>query len=107
RTQCASSEYDTLVVMTSPLPVVTLGNDTAICVGSSLTLDAGNAGAAYLWSTNATTQTIAVATAGTYSVTVTDGFCSASDTIVVSTNPLPVVALGSDTTICAGDTLVF
>ncbi len=85
-------------------PVVNLGNDTTICDGVTLTLDAGNhpATATYLWSTNATTATIQVATTGTYTVTVTDGGCSATDTINVTVAPLPVVDLGPDVANCDG-----
>lgn len=53
-------------------PVVDLGNDTTICAGETLTLDAGNAGASYTWSnTNAVTQTIEVDEAGSYVAYVT------------------------------------
>lgn len=48
-------------------PIVDLGNDTTICAGTSIVLDAGNAGATYVWSgTTQTTQTISVSNSGTY-----------------------------------------
>lgn len=54
-------------------PVVDLGNDTTICAGETLTLDAGNAGSTYVWSgTNIVTQTIQVSNAGSYIVYATD-----------------------------------
>ncbi len=82
-------------------PVVALGVDTTICQGSTLTLDAGSGtGLTYLWNNSATAQTIDVTTAGTYHVTVSNGTCSASDTIVVAVSALPVVNLGNDTTDC-------
>lgn len=85
---------------------VALGNDTAICTGSTLVLNAGNAGSTYLWSNAATTQSINVTAAGTYHVAVTAANgCVARDTIVVTTNPLPVVNLGNDTAICLGNSL--
>lgn len=66
-------------------PVVDLGPDTTICVGATLTLDAG-AGYQYLWSDNSTGQTLDVSTPGTYSVLVTDGNgCETFDLITVST----------------------
>ena len=71
---------------------VQLGNDTSICAGSYLILNAANSGAQYLWSTGATTQTITITTAGTYWVKVTNGGCSGADTVVVSTQPVPVAA---------------
>jgi hypothetical protein len=54
-----------------------------------LILDAGNAGATYLWSDNSTNQMLGVSTAGTYSVVVSNGACTATDTIMVSNVPLP------------------
>jgi hypothetical protein len=94
---------DSVTVATCTPPVVALGNDTALCVGNTITLNAGNAGASYLWSTGATTQTISTAAAGTYNVRVTNASgCVGRDTIVVSASPLPVVALGNDTTFCTG-----
>ncbi|KAA5536678.1 T9SS type A sorting domain-containing protein [Taibaiella lutea] len=102
--QCKRS--DTIQVTVKPLPVVNLGNDTAFCADNSLTLNAQNAGAAYLWNNAATTQTISANTAGTYYVTVTGAnLCKGSDTIHVTVNALPIVTLGNDTTICAGNSL--
>lgn len=71
-TGTCSKNVDTVIIDNSN-PTVDLGNDTTICEGSVLTLDAGNAGATYIWSnTNAATQTIDVSNAGIYIVYVTD-----------------------------------
>ena len=84
-------------------PTVNL-QDAQICPGSSVTLDAGNPGASYLWSTTATTQTINVSTASDFSVTVTDGNgCSASDTATVSIGSALSVDLGPDGILCEGN----
>jgi len=67
-------------------PEVQLGNDTSICNGAVLKLNAGDDGIDYFWSTGAVTKTINVASAGTYFVFVTnDVGCIKSDTINVST----------------------
>lgn len=58
-------------VILRPLPVPNLGNDTSICDGDQIPLDAGNPGYTYLWSTGATSQSISASDSGTYSVTVT------------------------------------
>jgi len=55
----------------SPNPTPTISGSTTFCIGSSTILDAGSYDS-YLWSNNATTQTINVNTAGPYSVTVTN-----------------------------------
>lgn len=67
---CAKKIETIEVANTNPL--VLLGNDTTICEGESLTLDAGNAGATYVWSNSQiTTQTRVVTQAGPYVVNVT------------------------------------
>ncbi len=92
---------DAIDVTINPLPVVALGNDVTQC-GGTVTLDAANAGATYLWSNSSSTQTITVAS-GTYSVTVTDAnTCTGSDAITVTINTIPTVALGNDFTQCGG-----
>ncbi len=71
-------------------PVIDLGADTTICIGTTLTLDAGF-GYQYLWSDNSTGQTLAVTSSSVYSVLVTDGNgCDAFDAItvdVITCNP--------------------
>jgi len=84
------------------VPVVNLGFDTAVCASNTVTLNAQNTGATYLWNTGATTQTITVSASGTYYVTATNVMGNSSDTIVVTVNPLPLVNLGNDTAVCNG-----
>lgn len=73
---------DTVNITFHPLPIVNLGNDTTFCYGNTLTLNAGNPGASYLWNNNSTSQTIDVNTTGNYSVVVTDIYsCVGSDNI--------------------------
>ena len=88
---CGESEFsDVLAVTMNELPVVDLGEDITTCANQTVILDAGNPGAAYLWSTGETTQTIEVDTTGIgigtaeFWVEVTDAeACSDSDTISV------------------------
>jgi gliding motility-associated-like protein len=83
-------------------PDVNLGNDTLVCDGAVITLDAGQ-GTAYGWSTGAVTQTIQVNQSGFYVASVDGGNgtrCTDSDTILVNVVPMPVVDLGPDT--CSG-----
>ncbi len=81
-----------------------LGPDTVLCDVASYTLDATQAGAtAYLWNTGETTPAITVTSTGQYSVLLSGILCSSSDTVQVGFSSTPVVDLGSDTLICAGD----
>lgn len=95
---------DTIVVMVNSVPTVNIGPDVSICQGASVTLDAGNPGASYLWSTGDTTQTITANTTGLYAVMVTDSGCTGADSMNLTVNPNPTVNLGQDTTICANQT---
>lgn len=87
-------------------PSVDLGADTISC-GSAVTLDAGNAGATFLWSTGEVSQTISVSNSGKYWVQVTDGTGTASDTIEVQIISTPTPPSLSDTTICQGESASF
>ncbi|MCA6364236.1 MAG: gliding motility-associated C-terminal domain-containing protein [Bacteroidetes bacterium] len=82
-----------------PLPVVNLGNDTVLCPGATLLLDAQNPGAAWNWNTGDVTQTLLADSTGLYAVNVTvSGNCSDADSIQVNiTRP---VNLGPDASLC-------
>lgn len=88
-------------------PVLELGNDTLLCSGNTLVLDAGNPGSTYSWSDNTSSQTLAVTAAGTFWVQVTDTFgCQAYDIINVTGGHTPLLELGTDTTVCEGITVL-
>lgn len=92
------SQSDTIVVTFIPVPSLDLGNDTTLCPGGSFTLDAGNPGFVYNWSTGENTQTITASGNATYTVAVVNGGCSASDSINVHT--LNGINLGPDKNLC-------
>ncbi len=109
------------VIVTSPNGCPTFANTTVtvgagiasapvqytICSGQSATLNAGNAGSTYSWSTGATSQTISVAAAGNYSVTITDANgCGATINHIVSVNPLPTGTI-SVSQACSGNATIF
>jgi gliding motility-associated-like protein len=90
---------------------VTLGNDTTLCYGEGLTLNAGAGFTNYAWTGGASDPTLLVdgSAAGTteYSVAVIDNDgCTASDTIEVVVNNELTVDLGIDTVfICPGSNI--
>ncbi len=96
---------DTIMVNYNSLPVVSLGNDTLLCDGDQLLLDATQNNATYLWSDNSSLGSVTVTQSGSYWVQVTVNNCTSSDTIQVLFNPLPVVDLGADVTLCTGESL--
>ncbi len=95
---CASQRTPVPVTVTA-VPVVNIPDSTHC---GPITLDAGNPGATYLWSTNATTQSITAGTSGNYAVTVTNGICSATDSAALVISQQPIVNLGSDSLLCNG-----
>jgi len=97
---------DTIDVTVIPSPVVNLGRDTAICENRTIQLNAAYTGAAQQWNTGATTSSILVSTAGTYSVINTLNGCIARDTINIAVQTAPLINLGPDTSICEYDTFL-
>lgn len=94
---------DTTWVFVQPALQVDVGNDTVLCTGNTLLLDAGNAGSAYLWNDNSTMQTLLVSSSGSFSVQVTDSFgCIGFDTIEVTFNPAANAQIDSIGWICFG-----
>ncbi len=99
---CTASD-NFMVDYTYDIPVINLGEDTVICVGKPLTLDAGNPGDTYAWNTNETTQTIIVDSSASYIVTVTNQYgCSNLDLIEVTVDE----CLGQEE-LNAGDFVVY
>ena len=75
--------------------------------GQTIVTVTGNGLDQYQWSNNATTQSITVTTAGTYTVTVTDwqgGPCTATASKTVTVNPSlnPTITANGPTTFCIG-----
>ncbi|AZA80826.1 hypothetical protein C1637_11560 [Chryseobacterium lactis] len=67
-------------------------HDIEICQGDKAILDAGSGlNYTYRWNTGATTQTINVNTEGTYTVTISNGYCSKTFTSIVSYIPRPQI----------------
>jgi gliding motility-associated-like protein len=97
---CSSTDDIDITVVTSPL--TNLGNDTILCEGQSLILNATIIGATYLWQDNSTGPTFTVSQSGTYTVDLVSSCGSISDAIQVDFIPLPVVNLGNDTSFCLG-----
>jgi len=94
---CSASDNITLTV---DQPQIQLPSPQSFCQGSTLNLSAGNSYSGYLWSNAATTSSIQISSAGTYSVTVSDALgCTATQAVLVNQNPLPVIDLGPDQTL--------
>ncbi|MBL7927087.1 MAG: T9SS type A sorting domain-containing protein [Bacteroidia bacterium] len=89
-----NTKHESIETTAKPAPLNILGN-LSFCAGSNTSLDAnGSPTATYLWSTGSTNQVIVVNTAGTYTVTVTEGLVVDSDSVVVVElqNPTPSIS---------------
>ena len=110
---CGSPASAPITVQVDTLPtqpVIDLPNAGVICAGDT-TLLSGPAGYSYLWSSGQTTQSIAVDSAGNFSLIVFDSNgCEspAADTVSTTVNPLPATPLVSadgPTEFCADDSV--
>jgi PKD repeat protein len=102
-----SSERDTIVVIVNDNPPqVNLPDQLTLCQGQTLTLDAAISGVSFLWNDNSSNQQLAVSAPGTFSVTVTNACgVDVDTTIILDGGPAPVVDIGNDLQICAGDVI--
>lgn len=93
------------VELNKPLNVY-LGNDTSVC--NDILLDAGYFGqtAKYIWASGETGRYKTVTSSGDFSVTVSQGGCSSSDSIHVDVNESPDLDLGENIKVCEGELLV-
>ena len=89
----------------SAYPQIFLGNDTILCEGESLILNASTPKASYRWHNNSKSAMIKVRNTGQYWVEVEQNSCIVRDTIGVVFNAYPTFSLGRDTAVCEGETL--
>lgn len=109
---CSATDSVKLTVV--PYPSITVGPDTAICLGDNIVLPATGVADAYQWTpmvflSNPLTlnPTALVTSTTTYTLTATNGgICSDTGTVTVTVNPLPIVDAGPSRAICEGDSAV-
>jgi gliding motility-associated-like protein len=94
----------TINITVTPLPIVNITGNTALCLGDSSTLNASGGGT-YKWSTGSTFSSIIVRPTSdtTYFITVTNNNCSKDTSIKISVSTINV-SISSPVSICYGDT---
>ncbi|MBK5283977.1 MAG: PKD domain-containing protein, partial [Bacteroidia bacterium] len=103
-----------VTVTVNPLPVINVAPPPAICVGQQSATLTANGASTYLWTPSnalsATTGSSVTAnpiSTTTYTATGTDNNgCTASTQVTVVVNPLPVVTVSPDITICPGQSTI-
>ncbi|MBL7998013.1 MAG: T9SS type A sorting domain-containing protein [Candidatus Kapabacteria bacterium] len=108
---CSASSGVPQTFTMRPAPAVTIVTNgaTALCEGESLTLSTDRPFNSYLWSNNATTQSITVTQAGTYTVQATDSsscIATAQITITVSSRPTVTLSTNGRTLFCEGGSVL-
>ncbi len=84
--------------------IIDLGDDVVECGAGSYTINPGNVGTAYEWSTGATSQTLTVTNSGVYGLTVTsNNGCCSIDEIEVTLGSAPDASATGNTIDCSGD----
>jgi hypothetical protein len=105
---CGTSTAVTTITV-APLPVSTVATPTLVCEGYPATLTALAAVDGYTWQPGALTgsTTIGAPLANTiYTVTASDGTCSGTSTVEVTTKTTPTITTGATSiTICQGESI--
>ncbi len=110
-TGCKS--IDSAIVSVKPAPVISIGPNTAICIGDSITINGFGQGA-LIWSPSiglscdtchSPVASPTITTVYHFTVTDTTSHCSTSDTLQLIVNPLPLISLNNLDSICFGDSI--
>lgn len=108
RNSNCNSISDSLQVISAPfIYYFSLGNDTTLCSGGKLILNAGNKFLNYSWQDGSTDSLFTVKNPGKYYVTVKDS-CNniKSDTIIVQQTPVKYLHFLKDQNICSSDSIL-
>lgn len=101
---------DSTVVNIRMGPLVDAGTDVNICEGKNIQLNASTNAGSYLWNPpsglsnpNILNPIASPASSTTYVLTVDDGTCKKSDSVLVTVNKKPIADAGPDKVIIAGN----
>jgi gliding motility-associated-like protein len=98
---CIAIESIQITVFT--VTPILLGNDTSICQGNILSLNAGSGFTSYQWQDLSTNQNLNASATGSYFVDARDNnSCHSKDTLFLTVNPLPNPGLADTVFICPG-----
>ncbi len=103
---------DTITVFVDTIPFVNAGADATVCAGEPVQLNATGTGI-FSWSpaTGLNNPDIfnplaTPLTTTTYTVTIQNGACTNSDSVLITVIPLPSANAGNNVSVCEGDTAI-
>ena len=100
---------DTFSLVVDSIPVFNLGNDTTVCAGDTAIIKPNetNSTYSYVWQDNTTGSVYKTDTTISLTLKATDlRGCSSSSNRKVTKVALPVINIGSDTSVCAGSIFI-
>ena len=83
-----------------------LGNDTTLCQGATLTLHSSTLKGMHLWQNNSTDSLLVANLPGKYWVTTSAGSCKVSDSLMLKFDQPISLQLGKDSSLCNGESVV-
>lgn len=89
-------------VKVTPIGAKPQPRDTSFCKGGSVTLFADPTATFVLWNTGQNTTSLTIPTPGMYTIFQLKNGCGIIDTINITTDSIPEIELGQDSTICEG-----
>ncbi|MFT3885936.1 MAG: hypothetical protein QM724_11050 [Flavobacteriales bacterium] len=96
--------HDQVQLSNFSLPIVDLGPDVSVCIGTPVLLSVNVPGATCVWSDGSTGNAVNATTTGWWWVDVTSNSCTVRDSVHVAIEPFPIVDLGADALVCPGAT---
>lgn len=100
---CGQADTVSKILRVREQPKPDLGNDTAVCYGSIVTLKSNIKADAYLWSDSTALEQMTLTQGGKYWLQLAFGDCKRADTIQVIQNPKIWTALGDEYYVCEDD----
>ncbi len=99
-----SIDTEFIEITIAPSPYISF-NDTILCEGEKITLDASFPGVNYLWSNNSTNPSIVLENQGSFWVQLSNSCYTFTDSFYIVLTPLPDISF-PDTILCSGESLV-
>ncbi len=106
-TRANCSVRDSILIKYNPKPILPPFRDTALCEGTSLSINLKEPEVDYTWNTGLLTGSIDIDQTGLYQISADLNGCVREDEFQVDFQPPPVISLGQDFTLCEGEDITY